>query len=153
MGFLLLLLSQIGPIEHIYVHSCCTKGVVCSTWGAAPWDLHVELDSVHAQDGMSHMAQHVSTGCYTHKGRQLLQLLELRLPPEQRTRFISHQLSPVVMDTVLVAVCQSCSPLRIRQVDVCAKFNDFPDRFLLSTEEQENNKTLLKHVPFNCSKT
>ena len=62
-----------------------TKAFQCPfTWCSAPWDLHVELDSVHAEDGVSNMAQHVSTGCYTHKCWQLLQLLKLGLPPERR---------------------------------------------------------------------
>lgn len=61
------------------------KGASASfTWCSAAWNLHVELDSVHAKDSVSYVAQHVSTGCYTHKCRQLLQLLKLGLPPEQR---------------------------------------------------------------------
>lgn len=53
------------------------------TWRSAPRNLHVQLDRVHAQDGVSHVAQHVPAGRYAHEGRQLLQLLELRLPPAQ----------------------------------------------------------------------
>lgn len=53
------------------------------TWCPTPWDFHVQLDGVHAQDGVSHVAQHVSAGGYAHKCWQLLQLLELGLPPEQ----------------------------------------------------------------------
>ena len=38
------------------------------TRGAAAWDLHVELDSVHAQDGVSHVTQHVAAGRHPHEG-------------------------------------------------------------------------------------
>jgi len=31
-----------------------------STWCPAPWHLHVELDGVHAQDGVSYMAEQVT---------------------------------------------------------------------------------------------
>lgn len=54
------------------------------TWCPAAWNLHVELDAVHAEDGVSDVAQHVPTGGHTHERRQLLQLLKLGLPPEQR---------------------------------------------------------------------
>lgn len=53
------------------------------TWCSTPWNLHVELNSVHAQDSVSYVAEHVATRRYTHKCRQLLQFLKLRLPPEQ----------------------------------------------------------------------
>lgn len=53
------------------------------TWCSAPWNLHVELHSVHAKDSVSDVAQHVSTWCYTHKCWQLLQFLKLGLPPER----------------------------------------------------------------------
>lgn len=59
------------------------------TWRSAPRNLHVELDGVHAQDGVSHVAQHVPAGCHAHEGRQLLQLLQLRLPPVQRKQLCS----------------------------------------------------------------
>ena len=56
----------------------CRSGL---TWRPAARDLHVELDGVHAQDGLAHVAQHVVGGGHTHEGRQLHQLLELLLPP------------------------------------------------------------------------
>lgn len=31
------------------------------TWCPAPWYLHVELDGVHAQDGVPHVAEQVSS--------------------------------------------------------------------------------------------
>lgn len=39
-----------------------TKGFVLSmyTWCPAPWHLHVKLDSVHAQDGVSYMTEQVT---------------------------------------------------------------------------------------------
>lgn len=30
------------------------------TWCPAPWHLHVELDSVHAQDGVSYVTEQVT---------------------------------------------------------------------------------------------
>ena len=51
------------------------------TWRSAAWDLHVQLHCVHAQDGVSHVAQHVARGGYPHEGGQLQQLLQLGLPP------------------------------------------------------------------------
>lgn len=54
------------------------------TWRSAPWNLHVELDGVHAQDGVSYVAEHVPAGRHAHESGQLLQLLKLRLPPEHR---------------------------------------------------------------------
>lgn len=45
------------------------------TWCAAAWHLHVELDSVHAQDGMTDVTEHVVTRLHTHESWQLQQLL------------------------------------------------------------------------------
>lgn len=53
------------------------------TWCSAPWDLHVELDGVHAQDGVSYMAEQVAGGNHPGKRRQLRQLLKLLFPSGQ----------------------------------------------------------------------
>ncbi len=45
------------------------------TWRAAAWHLHVELHSVHAQDGVTDVAEHVVAGFHTHESWKLQQLL------------------------------------------------------------------------------
>lgn len=66
----------------------CVVTFFCHVWVSftrrpAARNLHVELDGVHAEDGVSNVAQHVPTGGDAHKCRKLLQLLKLGLPPEQ----------------------------------------------------------------------
>lgn len=51
------------------------------TWRAAAWHLHVELDGVHAQDGVTDVTEHVVAGFHPHESWQLEQLLQLGLPP------------------------------------------------------------------------
>ena len=59
---------------------------VSLTWRAAAWHLHVELHSVHAQDGVTNMTEHVVAGLHSHESWQLQQLLQLGLPPYKKTR-------------------------------------------------------------------
>lgn len=54
------------------------------TWCAAARDLHIKLDCVHAQYSVANMTQHVRAGGNTHERRQLQQLLQLQLPPENK---------------------------------------------------------------------
>lgn len=54
------------------------------TWRAAAWHLHIELDSVHAQDGVTDVTEHVVAGFHTHESWQLEQLLQLGLPPYEK---------------------------------------------------------------------
>lgn len=56
------------------------------TWCAAARHLHVELHGVHAQDGVTDVAQHVVAGFHAHESRQLQQLLQLGLPPFKRAQ-------------------------------------------------------------------
>lgn len=35
--------------------------VAVFTWSPAPWYLHVQLDGVHAQDGVANMAEEISS--------------------------------------------------------------------------------------------
>lgn len=73
------------------------------TWRSAPWNLHVELDGVHAQDGVSYVAEHVPAGRHAHESGQLLQLLKLRLPPEHREQSRSvHFQTRGVQDQLLL---------------------------------------------------
>lgn len=51
------------------------------TWYPTPGDLHVELNGVHAQDGVPHVAEQVPGRHDSSKGRQFAELLELLLPP------------------------------------------------------------------------
>lgn len=44
---------------------------------AAPGNLHVELDSVHAQDGVSYVAEQIASRHHPGERRQLTQLLQL----------------------------------------------------------------------------
>lgn len=58
---------------------------VCTlTWCAATGDLHIKLDCVHAQYRVANVTQHVRAGGHTHERRQLQQLLQLQLPPEDK---------------------------------------------------------------------
>lgn len=54
------------------------------TWRATAWHLHVELDSVHAQDGVTDMTEHVVAGFHSHESWQLEQLLQLGFPPYKK---------------------------------------------------------------------
>lgn len=47
----------------------------------APGDLHVELDCVHTQDGVTHVAEQVAGRYDSSKGWQFTELLELLFPP------------------------------------------------------------------------
>lgn len=49
-------------------------GTKSQTWCSAAWDLHIELDSIHAQYRMAHMREQVPCRNDTSKGRQLTQL-------------------------------------------------------------------------------
>lgn len=51
------------------------------TWYSAAGDFHVELDRVHTQNGVAHMAEQVSSRDDSSEGRQLTELLQLLLPP------------------------------------------------------------------------
>lgn len=51
------------------------------TWCPAAWDLHVELDCVHAENGVAHMTEQIPCRHHPHEGRQLTQLSQLQLPP------------------------------------------------------------------------
>lgn len=51
------------------------------TWYSAAGDFHVELNRVHAQNGVAHMAEQVSSRDHASEGRQFTQLLQLLLPP------------------------------------------------------------------------
>lgn len=59
---------------------------MCLTWRPAPRDLHVELDSVHAQDGVSYVAEQVASRHHSGKRWQLTELLQLQLPPGRRSQ-------------------------------------------------------------------
>lgn len=50
----------------------------------APRHLHVELDRVHAQDGVTHVAEQVAGGDDSREGRQFAELLQLLLPPGEK---------------------------------------------------------------------
>lgn len=54
------------------------------TWRSAAWHLHVKLDCVHAQDGVTDVTEHVVAGFHTHESWQLQQLLQLGLPPYEQ---------------------------------------------------------------------
>lgn len=56
------------------------------TWRPAAWHLHVELDRVHAQDGVANMTEHVVAGFHSHESWQLQQLLQLGLPPWKKKK-------------------------------------------------------------------
>lgn len=56
------------------------------TWRPAAWHLHVELDCVHAQDGVADMTEHVVAGFHSHESWQLQQLLQLGLPPSNNKK-------------------------------------------------------------------
>lgn len=51
------------------------------TWYSAAGDFHVQLDRVHAQNGVAHMAEQVSSRDHASEGWQFTQLLQLLLPP------------------------------------------------------------------------
>lgn len=103
------------------------------TWGSTSWDLHVELDGVHAQDGVSHVAEHVPAGCHAHKSGQLLQLLKLRLPPGQKEQVHSFHADLLKTRTNLTEGDRELLlPFRVREIDVGAKLDDLPHWFLLS---------------------
>lgn len=51
------------------------------TWCPAAWDLHIELDCVHAENGMAHMTEQIPCRHHPCEGRQLTQLSQLQLPP------------------------------------------------------------------------
>ena len=50
------------------------------TWCAGSRHLHVELDGVHAEDGVADVAEHVAGRHEAQEGGQLGQLLQLGLP-------------------------------------------------------------------------
>lgn len=54
------------------------------TWRSAAWHLHVKLDCVHAQDGVTDVTEHVVAGFHAHESWQLQQLLQLGLPPYEQ---------------------------------------------------------------------
>lgn len=51
------------------------------TWCPAAWDLHIELNSIHAQYGMAHVSEQVPCRNNTSECRQLTQLSQLQFPP------------------------------------------------------------------------
>lgn len=59
----------------------CAHIFISQTWCPASWDLHIELDSIHAQYGMAHMSEQVPCRNDASKCRQLTQLSQLQLPP------------------------------------------------------------------------
>lgn len=61
-----------------------TSCVRTLTWCAAARDLHIKLDCVHAQYSVANVTQHVGARGHSHERRQLQQLLQLQLPPEDK---------------------------------------------------------------------
>lgn len=51
---------------------------------AAARDLHIKLHCVHTKYSVANMTQHVGVGRHSHERRQLQQLLQLRLPSEDK---------------------------------------------------------------------
>lgn len=72
----------------ICVVSCVTMSLtfdLCPnvlTWRPAAWHLHVQLHSVHAQDGVTHVAQQVPGRHHASERRKFGQFLKLLFPPE-----------------------------------------------------------------------
>lgn len=73
--------SGFKPFSYNTIHMTFTllEGVI--TWYSAARDFHVQLNRVHTQDGVAHMAEQVSSGHDSGEGRQFTQLLQLLLPP------------------------------------------------------------------------
>ena len=90
---------------------------VCATWRPAAWHLHVELHGVHAQDGVSHVAEQVPGRHHPGERWKLGQLLKLLLPPGT-----VHQLVPFKhLKDVGWFILYLHSLLFIREVDVGAE--------------------------------
>lgn len=70
------------------------------TWYSAAGDFHVQLNRVHAQNGVAHMAEQVSSRDHSSEGWQFTQLLQLLLPPGgqggQSTTSASAQLQDAI---------------------------------------------------------
>lgn len=73
------------------------------TWYSAARDFHVQLNRVHPQDGVAHMAEQVSSRHDSSEGRQFTQLLQLLLPPGgesgQSSALACHQLQGGTVDS------------------------------------------------------
>lgn len=100
------------------------------TWRAATRHLHVELHGVHAQDGVTDVAQHVVAGFHAHESRQLQQLLQLGLPPFKRARRLMWD-NWRASSSKLQSFSNKVSPFRVREVNIGPEFNDLSHCFLL----------------------
>lgn len=52
--------KKLVPEEEEEEEACVGGWVGVITWYPAPGDLHVELNGVHAQDGVAHVAEQVA---------------------------------------------------------------------------------------------
>lgn len=63
----------------------------------APGHLHVELDCVHAQDGVTHVAEQVTGRDDSREGRQFAEFLQLLLPPGENKRKESRSCKTIII--------------------------------------------------------
>lgn len=101
------------------------------TWCTAARHLHVKLDSVHAQDGVTDVTQHVVAGFHSHESWQLQQLLQLGLPPWKKIKSPKKEEGNVRHCGSSIRKFNMILPFRIRQIYVGPEFNDLSNRFLL----------------------
>lgn len=77
--------SLLHRINQSTTHASRVKCTL--TWRATARHLHVELNRVHAQDGVANMTEHIVAGFHTHERWQLQELLQLWLPSKNQIRW------------------------------------------------------------------
>lgn len=79
------------------------------TWCPAAWDLHIELDCVHSENGVTHMTEQIPCRHHPRKRRQLTQLSQLQLPPARATGQKGQMQWPDISSCSIRALLYFCS--------------------------------------------